>query len=247
MTSLADSLIGRTVIVTGAAGGIGSAIVGAFSERGAHVVLVDAAEAVHELAGHAAGEAVFGDICDVTVTNAAIDAALDANGRIDVLVNAAGIQMRMPAVEIDDTRWERLVAVNLSAAYRLCRAASVHLSATNGSIVNVSSLSADRAIGGIVPYGITKAAISQLTRGLAVELGPTGVRVNAVAPGYVETPMTADLLADGKRRESVTERIPLRRLAAPEDIAPAVVFLASDAAHYITGCVLPVDGGYAAT
>jgi NAD(P)-dependent dehydrogenase (short-subunit alcohol dehydrogenase family) len=238
---------GRTALVTGAAGGIGSAIARALAARGADLILVDADRRVGELADRLGGYAMSGDLRDPAVTDQALTAEGKRSGRLDMLVNAAGIQLRVGAVDVAEEDWERLVAVNLSAAYRLCRAAAPHLAATRGSIVNISSLSADRAVAGIVPYGATKAALSQLTKGLAVELGPLGVRVNAVAPGYVHTPMTEELLDQADVRNRVLSRIPLGRLADGADIADPVVFLLSDAARYITGAVLPVDGGYSIT
>ncbi|SDO02018.1 Enoyl-(Acyl carrier protein) reductase [Klenkia soli] len=233
--------------MTGAAGGIGSAIARALAGQGADVVLLDAAAHVGTVATDLGGLAVCGDLTDPAITDAAVGLALERHGRLDMLVNAAGIQLRVPGVDVRDEDWERLLSVNLTAAYRLCRAAAPALVQTRGSIVNITSLSADRAVAGIVPYGATKAALSQLTKGLAVELGPEGVRVNAVAPGYIETPMTAEVLGQEDFRTRVLGRIPLRRLADGDDVADAVGFLLSDAARYVTGVVLPVDGGYSIT
>jgi len=118
---------------------------------------------------------------------------------------------------------------------------------SRGSVVNIASLSADRAVPGIVPYGATKAALTQLGKGLAVELGPQGVRVNTVSPGYIETPMTAEVLGQEEFRAQKLSRIPLQRFADGDDVADVVLFLVSDAARYVTGVVLPVDGGYSIT
>lgn len=240
-------LSGRTAVVTGGSGGIGSAIARSLAGRGASVVVVDADERARVVATEIGGTAVVCDLTDPEVPQQIVDHALAATGSVDVLVNSAGIQVRTAAVDITEAQWERLVGVNLTAAYRLTRAAAKALAAARGSIVNIVSLSADRAVAGIVPYGATKAALVQLTKGLAVELGPLGIRVNAVAPGYVDTPMTRAVLDQAEFRDRVLTRIPLGRLADGDDIADVVAFLASDAARYMTGTVLPVDGGYSIT
>lgn len=238
---------GRTAIVTGAAGGIGSAIARSLADLGAHLVLVDSSDTVADLAAEIDGVAVRGDVGLPGTVDSTLNSGLRAFGGIDMLVNVAGIQVRGPATNLSSDDWSRLVAVNLTATYRFCQAVADNLRVSRGAIVNISSMSADRAVAGIVPYGAIKSAVSHLTRGLAVELGPSGVRVNAVAPGYVMTAMTADLLDEPNSRKRILERIPLQHLATPEDIAPPVVFLLSRGAAYITGAVLAVDGGYSAT
>ncbi len=237
----------RTALVTGAAGGIGGAIAQHLATRGARVTMTDASPAVSALAGTIGANAVAGDIRSPAVQERALTEATAGTGRLDILVNAAGIQVRTSAIDIDDDDWARLVDVNLSATYALIRRAVDALAAAHGSIVNITSLSADRAMPGIVPYGATKAGVEQLTKGLAAELGPRGVRANLVAPGYVLTSMTQPLLEQQDFRDRVLQRIPLRRLADPDDVAETVGFLVSAAARYITGVVLPVDGGYAIT
>lgn len=237
----------RTAIVTGGSGGIGSAIARRLARQGLMVAVVDADDHAHAVAEEVGGFAIVGDLTAPEFPAQVVEQALERSGSLDVLVNGAGIQVRTPAVDIEDRDWERLVAVNLTAAYRLTRAAAKALAAARGSIVNILSLSSDRAVAGIVPYGATKAGLLQLTKGLAVELGPLGIRVNAVAPGYVVTPMTRGLLEQPEFRERVLTRIPLGRLADGADVADVVSFLVSDDARYVTGVVLPVDGGYSIT
>lgn len=243
----AADLTGKAAIVTGAAGGIGSAIARALARRGAVVIGVDADPAVAQVMAELGGHGLCGDLCDPQFSVTAVDLAAELTGGLDILINAAGIQLRTEAVDVDEQGWQRLLDVNLSAAYRLTRQAAKALITNRGAVVNIASLSADRAVAGIVPYGATKAALTQLGKGLAVELGPHSVRVNTVAPGYIETPMTSDVLGQEEFRARALSRIPLRRFADGDDVADVVVFLVSDAARYVTGVVLPVDGGYSIT
>ena len=245
--STARALPGGAAVVTGGSGGIGSAIVRTLARQGLTVGVVDVDDRAHAVAEEVGGFAIVGDLTAPGFPARVVQRALETCGSLFVVVNAAGIQVRTAAVDIDDRDWERLLAVNLTAAYRLTRAAAKALAASRGSIVNILSLSSDRAVAGIVPYGATKAGLLQLTKGLAVELGPQGVRVNAVAPGYVITPMTRTLLDQPEFRERVLTRIPLGRLADAADVADVVAFLVSDSARYVTGAVLPVDGGYSIT
>ncbi|WP_020660484.1 SDR family NAD(P)-dependent oxidoreductase [Amycolatopsis benzoatilytica] len=242
-----EGLAGKTAVVTGGSGGIGSAIARGLAAQGVWVAVVDADERAENLAADLGGCAIVEDLSGPETPRRVLDRVLSVRPCLDMLVNAAGIQVRTAAVDIAAEDWERLLSVNLTATYRLIQAAAKALAEARGSVVNIASLSADRAVAGIVPYGATKAALVQLTKGLAVELGPSGVRVNAVAPGYVVTPMTANLLGRNEFRDRVLSRIPLGRLADGADIADVVTFLVSNAARYVTGAVVPVDGGYSIT
>jgi 3-oxoacyl-[acyl-carrier protein] reductase len=238
---------GNAGIVTGAAGGIGLSIARALLDAGADVLLVDLREDVEDAAQRLNARAQVADLAEDGGAGEMVERAVAEWGRIDFLVNAAGIQARGPAIELSDEDWERLHAVNLRAVFRGCRAAARRMvESGGGAILNVASISSTVGVPGIVPYGAMKAGVVQLTRGLAVELAPSGVRVNAVAPGYVTTAMTEELWRDEDRRAQVTARIPLGRFASPEEISPAALFLLSPAAGYITGEVLHVDGGYVA-
>lgn len=235
-------------IVTGAAGGIGAAIAEALVEAGAAVSLVDRDQEVLQTARRFDAGGLVADLTESGACEDAVDQTVADGGRLDFVVNAAGIQHRGPLTDLADGDWERLSRVNLGAALSMCRVASRHMisSGGGGAIVNVTSISATVGVPGIVGYGATKGGLVQLTKGLSVELAPYGVRANAVAPGYVSTSMTADLLSDSERRAEVLERIPLGWIAGPEEVAPAAVFLLSPAARYVTGEVLHVDGGYVA-
>lgn len=244
MSADSHEFSGRTVVVTGASGGIGSVIADAFHRLSADVLLVDADPRVQQTAEAVGARWMVGDLRDPDIAQQTIAKATGDNGNLDVLVNAAGVQLRKDAVDVEEAEWQRLVDINLSAAYRLTRAAAEPLSRTKGSIINIASMAADRVLPRIVPYGATKAALVQLSRGLAVEMGPVGVRVNAVAPGYIATPMTRENLAKPEVLDPIMTRLPLKRLGTASEVADVVVFLASDAARYVTGAVVTVDGGY---
>lgn len=248
MAELKLDMGGKAGIVTGAARGIGRAIAEGLSAAGAKVLLVDRDDEVELAARDLRSEAHVADLAADGTPEAVLESASGLTGRLDFLVNAAGVQARGPAVDLDDDDWERLYAVNLRAVFRMSRASARRMigQGGGGGILNISSLSGTVGVPGIVPYGATKGGVVQLTKGLAVELAPHGIRVNAIAPGYVETAMTAELHGDEGLREEAISRVPLGRFAKPEEMAPAAVFLLSPLAGYITGEILHVDGGYVA-
>jgi 2-deoxy-D-gluconate 3-dehydrogenase len=204
-----------------------------------------AAAAIAESTGRRTG-AFTADLADPGSADRLIGSAVAEFGRLDILVNNAGIIRRQPAAEHSDAFWDAVIEVNLSSVFRLARAAGRHMieRGEGGRIINIASLLSFQ--GGItVPgYAAAKGGVMQLTKALANEWAPHGINVNAIAPGYMETDNTAALRADDTRCRQITERIPAGRWGTPQDLAGAVVFLASPASAYVHGHVLVVDGGW---
>ena len=196
---------GKAGVVTGAAGGIGLSIAEALVKARAEVLLVDRREDVEDAAQRLNAQAHVADLSEDGSAGEMVERAVAEWGRIDFLVNAAGVQARGPAIRLSDEDWEMLHAVNLRAVFRACRAAAPRMM-EGGAILNVASISSTVGVPGIVAYGAMKGGVVQLTKGLAVELAPYGVRVNAVAPGYVTTAMTGELWRDEDRKAQVTDR-----------------------------------------
>jgi len=243
------SLEGRVALVTGASGGLGAAYALALAEAGADVAVHDRSP-VDETCERvrAAGRRALplvADITDPAVPERLVRDTVEALGALDIVVNNAGTIRRAPAADTTDEDWLAVLDVNLSAVFRMCRAAGRHMLARGrGKIVNVASLLAFQG-GILVPaYAASKGGVAQLTKALANEWSGKGVNVNAVAPGYVRTANTAPLQADPVRNKAILDRIPAGRWAEPADIAGAVVFLAGPASDYVHGHVLVVDGGW---
>jgi 2-deoxy-D-gluconate 3-dehydrogenase len=198
-----------------------------------------------ERAGRRAA-ALGGDLADPGVSARLVDEAIARLGRLDILVNNAGIIRRTPAADVSDEDWDRVIEVNLTSAFRLARAAGRHMleSGRGGKIVNIASLLSFQGGFTVPAYAAAKGGLAQLTKALANEWASKGINVNAIAPGYIETDNTAALRADPVRSRQILERIPAGRWGDADDLAGAVVFLASRAASYVHGHVLVVDGGW---
>jgi 3-oxoacyl-[acyl-carrier protein] reductase len=240
-------LDGKTALVTGASGGIGAGIARALHAQGAAVVLSGTRrEALDELAAGLGERAHVcpADLADPAAADALIAAAEQAAGPLDILVNNAGFTRDGLALRMKDADWQAVIDVDLSAPFRLARAAlRGMLRRRAGRIVTISSVVASTGNAGQANYAAAKAGLGGMTRSLAQEVGSRGITVNIVAPGFVETPMTAVLPEAQKTR--LTEAIPLGRMGQPADIAAAVVYLASDEAGWVTGATLHVNGGMA--
>ncbi|WP_292284938.1 2-dehydro-3-deoxy-D-gluconate 5-dehydrogenase KduD [Marivita sp.] len=244
------SLTGTRAFVTGANTGIGQAIALDLARHGSAVVAVGRSSMQETLDGIAAeggqGVELRADLASPSSAVAAFEETLATQGPVDILVNNAGIIRRNDSIDFTEEDWDAVMDINLKVVFFLSQAfARARLSAgQGGSIVNIASLLSFQ--GGIrVPsYTASKSGVAGLTQTLSNEWSPKGITVNSVAPGYVETNNTEDLLKDPERRQAILDRIPVGRWARPDDIAGAVTFLASPAARYVTGITMPVDGGW---
>lgn len=242
-------LNGRIALVTGAGGGIGAAIAATLAAQGCVVYVGDTnLEAARAVATACVGTAqpVSLDVGDPETVARVVDRVVHEHIRFDILVNNAGILKTGPVAESSTRDWDDVCRVNLSGVYYCCSAVlPVMLTQRYGKIVNIASVSAVKGGGafGNVLYGTTKAGVVALTKGLARELAPHGINVNAIAPGVTETAMTRNLMTS-QSREAVLASIPAGRLAAVQDIANVAALLASDVLSYVNGAIIPVDGGY---
>lgn len=237
----------RVVLVTGAARGIGAAIARRFAADGASVVLHDRdASELTEVAAALPGDdrplTLVGDLSRPAVAERLVADAIERHGRLDGLICNAGTGWRAELERYPLDAWERVMAVNLQAPFLLARAAQTHLAATRGAIVTTASVAAT-GLGGQAAYDASKGGLISLTRALAVELGPLGIRVNAVCPGFVETRL-GEHPSMREQVASVVGAQPIKRLGRVEEIAGVVAYLASDRASYVTGQALHVDGGW---
>ncbi|WP_153504220.1 glucose 1-dehydrogenase [Cumulibacter manganitolerans] len=246
------ALDGKTMIVTGGNTGIGAAITLAAVRAGARVVLdyvvhPDLAAQIEQQAESGGAEAVTtveADVSKITDLQRLVDTAVERYGRLDVLVNNAGIETRQSLLETTEEDYDKLMAINVKGPYFGSQLAAKQFLAQGGGgvVVNISSVHEDWPMAGNNAYCVSKGGMRMLTRNAAVELGPQGVRFVNVAPGAVDTPINKQTTSDAAKKKALEDSIPLRRIATPEEIADVVVFAASDAARYITGSTIFADG-----
>lgn len=248
-----DRLKGKTAVITGAADGIGQAIATAMASEAAHVFITDIADARGEAVTASLrsrgllAEYVHCDVAEEADIAAAIEAAVSRTGRLDILVNNAAIAIGgMPVHEMTDDQWHRLIAINLTSVFRGCKHALPHMLARkSGSIINIASTQGQVGIDGWTAYAGAKGAVMAMTRQMAVEFGPSNIRVNSISPGTINTPMNAQVVKQlgGNLAKAWVKMHPLGRIGEPAEVAEAAVYLASDAAGFTTGIDLRVDGG----
>ena len=245
------SLAGRNALVTGANGVLGRHFAQVLAEAGANLALcarrLASLETVRDEIQRpdVRVESIALDVTDAASVAAALDAAGAALGPITVVVNNAGIAITKPLLDHTDEDWQRVIDVNLNGAWRVAQAAARHMVAhgRGGSIVNIASILGLRVAAQVPSYAASKAALIQLTKAMALELARHGIRVNALAPGYVETGINQEFFAS-EPGQALIKRIPQRRIGTPRDLDGALLLLASDAGSYMTGAVLTVDGGH---
>ncbi|WP_369252001.1 SDR family NAD(P)-dependent oxidoreductase [Geodermatophilus amargosae] len=251
MATTTSDFTGSVVLVTGGGSGIGLAITRAFLDAGATVAVTgrrrERLEAALEGVPAERAAALPADVSDPAQVRQLVADVVDRFGRLDVVVsNAAGYESG-ELTDLADDAWERLRATNVDAFFHLAKATLPHLAESGGNLVAVSSVSGLRGDWGQAAYNATKAAVTNFVRSLALDWGPRGVRLNAVAPAFTSTELNADVPRDEASLAPHVDRVPLGRVGEPEDIAPAVLFLAGDGARYVTGAVLAVDGGTSAS
>jgi NAD(P)-dependent dehydrogenase (short-subunit alcohol dehydrogenase family) len=236
----------KVTVITGGAQGIGEACARRFAREGALLVLADLDDARGEqLAKELGALYVHCDVGDSAQVNALVQRAVAQHGRIDVLVNNAGIFKAAPFLDVTEDDFDAVIRVNLKGAFLVAQAVSrVMAKAGSGSVINMSSVNAVMAIPSIASYNMSKGGINQLTRVMALSLADHGIRVNAVAPGTIATELAAKaVLTSDEAKARILSRTPMRRLGTPEEIADVVAYLASDAASYLTGEIITADGG----
>jgi len=240
----------KVAIVTGGGSGLGFAIAKEFSQNNIKTIIVGRDEQKLKTAKDQLGENCFYKTCDLanlSLIPALVEDIIAEFGQIDILVNNAGINMKKDFTEVTDEEFQSVITTNLFTVFSMSREVVKHMLTKNsGCIINMSSMAAQYGLPKVIAYSASKTAIDGMTRAMAVELSPKGIRVNAIAPGFIYSAMTDKALdSDPERKAKVFNRTPMGKMGQPEDIGAAAMYLASDGAKYVTGIVLPVDGGNA--
>lgn len=246
------SLAGRKALVTGASRGIGRALALGLAQAGADVAVAarDATSLKDVVADILAvgrqAPPLITDVCDTGAVRIAVETAYRLLGGLDILVNNAGVEQLSDSLDVDEALWDRILDTNLRGAFFCAQAAARHMNA-GGSIVNVCSLTSEVGVPTAVPYGSSKSGLLGMTRALSAEWANRGIRVNAIGPGYFRTDLTETFYRDPAWQQAMLAKIPMRRFGRVDDLVGATVFLCSEAAAYITGQCLYIDGGYMAS
>lgn len=240
----------KTAIITGGGSGIGLATARAFCKEGAKVILFGRRKEKLISAADELGDSVLivqGDMTHNDDLDQLINKTLNNFKGIDILVNSAGLYNGAPLHEISDSQWDGMMDINIRSVFQLTRRVlPIMMTQKSGSIVHISSILGLIAVPQVAAYNVSKGALNQFSRSIAVEYGSYGIRSNSICPGLIETDMTADLMKDASLMQEWSKEYPIGRFGKPEDVASACLFLASDESSFITGTVLPVDGGFTA-
>jgi meso-butanediol dehydrogenase/(S,S)-butanediol dehydrogenase/diacetyl reductase len=240
----------KIAIITGGGTGIGLSCARIFCQEGAKVVIFGRRKNRLDNAGRELGEnvlAISGDITRHEDIKRLVKTTLDTYGRVDILVNSAGIFTGAPLHEMKDEEWDAVLDLNMTSVFKLTRAVLPHMiQRKSGNIVNISSILGIVAAPGTSAYNVSKGALNQFTRSIAVEYGSSGIRSNAICPGLIATELTEELMSDEDLMQEWSKNYPIGRFGQPDDVAQACLFLASDESSFVTGAILPVDGGYTA-
>ena len=240
----------KIAVITGGGSGIGLATARVFSKEGAKIVLFGRRkEKLEKAVDDLNGSAIFvqGDMTNNDDLDKLINETLHHFKGIDILVNNAGLFNGAPLHEISDLEWDKMMDINIRSVFQLTRRIlPVMLSKKKGSIIHISSILGLIAVPRVAAYNVSKGALNQFSRSIAVEYGPSGIRSNSICPGLIETDMTADLMKDVELMKEWSKEYPIGRFGKPEDVANACLYLASDESSFVTGVILPVDGGFTA-
>jgi|JI9StandDraft_1071089.scaffolds.fasta_scaffold35653_3 NAD(P)-dependent dehydrogenase (short-subunit alcohol dehydrogenase family) len=245
------SLAGKRALVTGASRGIGQAIAIGLAEAGAEVAVSARTRAGLEetLAKIPDGIAVAMDVADVSACREGVAVAAEALGGLDILINNAGVEQVCPSLDVDEALWDRILDTNLKGAFFCAQAAAKQMQRgkKGGAILNMCSLTSEVGVPTAIPYGSSKSGLLGMTRALSAEWAPLGIRVNSLGPGYFRTALTDVFYENADWSAAMLAKIPLQRFGQLDDLVGAAIFLSSDAASYVTGIYMPVDGGYLAS